>query len=105
MLGRAGRLFAENPGTPEFVTSYNEAIARKREVPSGSLLGVLQQYQQSDAFQGLAVSTRRSYVALIHRIERRFERFFRRCPVRPAYTRRLHELARRHCRSFRPAPG
>jgi hypothetical protein len=29
-------------------------------VPRGSLLGVLQQYQQSDAFQGLAVSTRRS---------------------------------------------
>jgi integrase len=64
-----------DPGTPEFVGSYNEAVARKREVPRGSLLSMLQQYQQSDAFQGLAVSTRRSYVALIQRIELRFSDF------------------------------
>jgi hypothetical protein len=63
------------PGTPEFVASYNEAVARKREVPRGSLLSILQQYQQSDAFQGLAASTRRSYVALIQRIEQRFSDF------------------------------
>ena len=29
-----------DPGTPEFVGSYNEAVARKREVPRGSLLSI-----------------------------------------------------------------
>jgi integrase len=64
-----------NPGTPEFVASYNEAVARKAVAPRGSILSILQQYQQSDAFQGLAVITRRSYVALIQRIEQRFSDF------------------------------
>jgi hypothetical protein len=63
------------PGTPEFVASYNEAVAHKRDVPRGSLLSVLHQYQQSGAFQSLAVSTRRGYVALIQRIEERFSDF------------------------------
>jgi integrase len=63
------------PGTPEFVASYNEAVARKREVPRGGLLSVLQQYQQSDAFGSLAISTRRGYTALIQRIEQRFGDF------------------------------
>jgi hypothetical protein len=63
------------PGTPEFVASYNVAVARKCELPRGRLLSVLQQYQQSDAFQSLAASTRRSYVALIQRIEQSFGDF------------------------------
>jgi hypothetical protein len=72
-----------DPGTPEFVGTYNEAVARKREVPRGRLLGILQKYQQSDAFQGLDVSTRRSYVAQIQRIGRRFSDFpLARCPTR-----------------------
>ena len=72
---KSGPPLRGDPGTPEFVASYNEAVARKREVPRGGLLSILQQYQQSDAFQGLAVSTRRSYVALIQRIEQRFSDF------------------------------
>jgi integrase len=39
------------------------------------LVSLLNQYQQSDAFRALAESTRRSYVALIVRIERRFRDF------------------------------
>jgi integrase len=72
---KSGPPLRGDPGTPEFVASYNEAVARKVEAPGRNLLSVLQQYQQSDAFQGLAVSTRRSYVALIQRIEQRFSDF------------------------------
>jgi integrase len=63
------------PGTPEFVASYNEAAARKVVPPRGTLLSVLQGYQASEDFTGLAASTRRSYVALIVRIEKAFADF------------------------------
>jgi len=63
------------PGTPEFVASYNEAISRKVAAPRGTLLSLLQQYQSSEDFRALADSTRRSYVALITRIEKRFGDF------------------------------
>jgi len=63
------------PGTPEFVASYNEAVARKVVPPRGTLLSVLQAYQASEDFTGLAHSTRRSYVALIGRVEKAFADF------------------------------
>jgi integrase len=63
------------PGTPEFLASYNEAISRKVAPPRGTLLSLLQQYQASEDFRALANSTRRSYVALIARIEKRFGNF------------------------------
>ena len=63
------------PGTPEFIASYNEAVARKVVLPRGTLLSVLQGYQASEDFTGLAASTRRSYVPLIVRIEKAFADF------------------------------
>jgi integrase len=62
-------------GSPEFIASYNEAVARKVIPPRGTLLSVLQGYQASEDFTGLAASTRRSYVALIVRIEKTFADF------------------------------
>jgi integrase len=63
------------PGTPEFIASYNDAVAQKVTPPRGTLLSVLQQYQSSEAVRGLADSTRRNYVALITRIEKHFGDF------------------------------
>ena len=63
------------PGTPEFVHSYNEAIARKVTPPRGTLLSVLQQYQASEDFAGLAESTRHGYIGLVRRIEQAFGDF------------------------------
>ncbi len=63
------------PGTPEFMASYNEAVAAKAAMPSGTLLALLLQYQDSDDFRSLADSTRRSYVPLIIRIENSFGDF------------------------------
>jgi hypothetical protein len=70
-----GPLLRGEPGTPEFVASYNEAVARKTMPPKGTLLSLLRQYQASEDFTGLARSTRRSYVALIVRIEKSFADF------------------------------
>src|SRR5262249_49172669 len=63
------------PGTPEFITSYNEAVARRVTPPQGVILSILQGYQAGEDFRGLADSTRRSYVALITRIEKEFGDF------------------------------
>jgi integrase len=63
------------PGTPEFVASYNEAVAKKITPPRGILLSLLQQYQASEDFRLLADSTRRSYIPLILRVEEAFGDF------------------------------
>jgi integrase len=72
---KGGPALCGQPGSPEFVASYNEAIARKVMPPRGTLLSVLRQYQESEDFRGLADSTRRGYVALIMRIEKQFGDF------------------------------
>jgi integrase len=72
---KSGPSVRGKPGSPEFVSSYNEAVARKVVVPSGTLLNLLQQYQASSDFTDLADSTRRSYIALIKRIEKKFSDF------------------------------
>ena len=63
------------PGTPEFTASYNEACARKVIPPRGTLFSVMQSYQSSSEFLGLAVVTRKGYVWHIRRIERDFGDF------------------------------
>jgi integrase len=72
---KGGPRLRGQPGTPDFIQSYNEAIAQKVKPPTGTLLSVLQQYQSSEDFRALAHSTRRSYVALIQRIEQTFADF------------------------------
>jgi integrase len=72
---KSGPPLKDKPGSPEFIASYNEAVARKVVSPSGTLLSLLQQYQASTDFLDLASSTRRSYIALIKRIEKKFSDF------------------------------
>jgi integrase len=72
---RGGPLLRGEPGTPEFIASYNAAVATKMATPQGVILSVLQGYQASEDFRTLADSTRRGYVALITRIEKEFSDF------------------------------
>ena len=72
---KGGPALRDEPGTPEFVASYNEAVAQKVRPPTGVLLSVMQGYQASEDFRRLADSTRRGYVALIKRIESKFGDF------------------------------
>jgi hypothetical protein len=59
----------------EFHASYNETMAAKVAPARGTLFSILQQYQGCEDFHGRADSTRRSYVALIKRIEKAFRDF------------------------------
>src|SRR5262245_44796922 len=58
------------PGTSEFMQSYNEAVATKVATPQGTLLSPLRAYQASAEFNGLAERTRFDYVWQIKTIER-----------------------------------
>jgi integrase len=63
------------PGTPEFIASYNAAVATKATPPRGKLLSVLQQYQESDDFLKLAPRSRSDYIGKIKIIEKSFGDF------------------------------
>jgi integrase len=63
------------PGTPEFLASYNEAVARKVVPRRGTLLSVLQGYQASEEFLGLSPRSRSDYVGKIKLIEKAFGDF------------------------------
>jgi integrase len=64
------------PGTPEFIASYNEAVATKVAPPSGALLALLFQFQDSAEFQfKISPRTRRDYIKQIKRIEKVFGDF------------------------------
>src|SRR5262249_20557432 len=72
---KGGPALRGEPGAPEFVHSYNEAIASRAITPHAVILSILQGDPASEDFRGLAASTRRSYVALIKRIEKDFGDF------------------------------
>ena len=72
---KGGPRLRGEPGTPEFIASYNEAIATKAATPQGKLLSVLQAYQASGEFNGLAPRTRFDYVDKIKTIEAEFADF------------------------------
>jgi hypothetical protein len=48
---KGGPLLHGEPGTPEFVNSYNEAAAKKVAPPTGVLLALLFRFQESADFQ------------------------------------------------------
>ena len=59
-------------GSPEFIASYNAAIATKVVAPEGRLLSLLQGYQPSQDFLGLRERTRADYIKQIDKIEQKF---------------------------------
>jgi integrase len=72
---RGGPPLRGEPGTPEFMASYNEAVGRKLPLPTCTLLSVLQAYQSSEDFSGLAPRTKQDYVRHLTLIERKFGTF------------------------------
>jgi len=62
------------PGTPEFVHSYNEAIARKVATPQGTLQAPLRAFEASAEFSGLAERTRGIFMAWRDRLAARSRR-------------------------------
>ena len=63
------------PGSPEFIASYNEAVSRKVTPPAGVMFSVLQGYQASQDFLDLSKRTRDDYIGKIKQIEKEFGDF------------------------------
>jgi integrase len=72
---KGGPPLCGEPGTPEFIASYNAAVATKITPPTGMLLSLLQGYQASSAFLNLEERTRNDYVGKIKIIETEFADF------------------------------
>jgi integrase len=73
---KGGPALRGKPDTPEFIASYNAAIAQKVAPPTGVLQALLFRFQESAEFQfGISPRTRRDYIKQIKRIERAFGDF------------------------------
>jgi integrase len=73
---KGGPPLCGKPGSPEFIASYNEAVAKKVAPPTGVLLALLFRFQESGEFQfGISPRTRRDYIKQMKRIERGFSDF------------------------------
>jgi integrase len=69
---RGGPRLTGEFGSPEFIGSYNAAVATKAVTPEGRLLSLLQAYQRTDDFRGLRDSTKAGYIRQIKLIEQKF---------------------------------
>jgi integrase len=74
-LGKGGPRLNGEPGTPEFMASYQSAAAAKIKPTQGVLLSILQGYQASDDFLSLSQRSRGDYIKQIRIIEREFADF------------------------------
>jgi integrase len=72
---RGGPRLDGEPGSPEFIASYNAAVARKVQAPRGAFQSIIDAYQQSQAFRELRPRTQKDYVWYIAKIEKKFADF------------------------------
>lgn len=72
---KGGPRLRGKPGSPEFVASYNDAVASKRAPITGVILALLRAFEASQDYLKLAERTRADYVAKIRLIEQKFGDF------------------------------
>ena len=72
---KGGPRLKGEPGSPEFIASYNAAVATKVAPVTGTLQSVLRGYQLSDRFLSRRERTRFDYIVKIKAIEREFGDF------------------------------
>jgi integrase len=65
---RGGPRLEGEPGRPEFIASYNRAVAERRAKPQDTLQGLTLAYKASPEFTRLAASTRAEWARMLDRI-------------------------------------
>ena len=85
---KGGPRLEGDPGSPEFVASYERAVKGRAPAEPGRLLAILNAYQASGEFKGLASRTQADYVRHIGAIERKFGRL----PIAALADRRIRGL-------------
>ncbi len=69
---RGGPRLTGEPGKPDFMRAYNEAIAARFQPPQGVLFTLIAEYRASSDFTTLRDSTRRDYARYLKLIEAEF---------------------------------
>jgi integrase len=69
---RGGPRLIGKPGSPEFLRSYNEAIASRRRPAQGKLFTLIAEFRASSEYSSLSDSTKRAYTAYLRMIEAEF---------------------------------
>ncbi len=72
---RKGPRLRGEPGSPDFIASYNEAVARRAPTPEGKLQTLIDKFQTSGEFTTLRPRTKADYVKQIKLIEKDFGDF------------------------------
>jgi integrase len=90
--GKGAPRLKGKPGSPEFLASFNEAMAGRRNEDTGRVRALVASYKASSAFTGLADSTRRQWTRWLDRIVHKFgdlrvEQFGRTETIRPIIRR------------------
>ena len=89
---RGGPRLRGEPGSPEFIASYNEAIADRKAPDAARFRGLIASYKGSDDYKKLAKSTKRNWSRWLDRIgehfgELRTAQFDRSDKIRPIIRR------------------
>lgn len=89
---RGGPRLRGEPGSPEFIQAYNEALAERRISEPGRFASIVTLYKGSDDFKNLADSTRRHWSPWLDRIREEFgplriAKFDRPATIRPIIRR------------------
>jgi integrase len=69
---RGGPRLSGPPGSPEFVRSFHEAHAARKQPIQGYLITLIAEFRGSAEYLGLSPSTRRAYTAYLREIEIEF---------------------------------
>lgn len=69
---RGGPPLRGEPGTPEFIASYKEAIEERQTSDDGRVRALVTLYKSSDDFKSLADTTRKQWAPWLDRIARHF---------------------------------
>jgi hypothetical protein len=69
---RGGPRLIGKPGFPEFMRSYNEAVASRRLPAQGKLFTLIAEFRASSEYSSLSDATERAYVAYLRMIEAEF---------------------------------
>ncbi len=72
---RGGPRLTGQPGTPEFMASYNEAVAKRDPEPKGTLQFLLDKFQTTSEFATLRERTQADYIKQVKIIEQEFGDF------------------------------
>jgi len=95
----APRLRGE-PGSAEFMTSYNEAMTNRRPEDAGTIRGLITQYKASEDYKGLADSTRRQKIRWLDAIIA----YFGKLPISAFDQHRIKPILRRWRDMYRDTP-